>query len=593
MIGAAPASAPGLRAVLRHVRLDRLALAAAGVLTLVEVAGTLGFPLLTRSIVDRSGAADVSWHGPALMLALVLLASATASAIARFLTARAGLALDAALKEATVERLVRAPIAYFDESSSGAVTSWVVNDTKAVAQVISREGLAAASAALLLVGAAIVLFATDAGLAGILFGSVALAFLAMLPVVLTTARIATRTQDETARLSGRLSQIFAEVRMVKTFGAEAREQRGVSASVASLFALGCRSARIEAALSPIVTLSVTLAMVTILAYGGMRVAAGTLSSGTLTAFLLYIFTVVGPLAQLTAFVSRLSAARGASARLIEVLDLPPETEAADRAPAAAAAAVPALPQTLTFEGVRFAYTDCEDSDGATIVIDRLTFAPGTRTALIGPSGSGKSTLLALIERFYAPDRGTLRYGMQDIAALPLASWRARIGYVAQSTPMVSGSIRDNLLYGIDRPVGEQQVAEALAQSCSATFVAALPEGLDTPVGERGVLLSGGERQRIAIARMFLRDPEILLLDEATSSLDEENAHLVLQGLDMLMRGRTCILVTHRMTGLETMDQIVSLDAGRIVECGAPDALLSGMGLYRRFAHRQFAQEKIA
>nr|WP_280740952.1 ABC transporter ATP-binding protein [Sphingomonas trueperi] len=560
-------------------------------MTLLEVAGTLGFPLLTRSIVDRAGAADASWHGPALMLALVLLASATASAIARFLTARAGLALDAALKEATVERLVRAPIAYFDTSSSGAVTSWVVNDTKAVAQVISREGLAAASAALLLVGAAIVLFATDAGLAGILFGSVALAFLAMLPVVLTTARIATRTQDETARLSGRLSQIFAEVRMVKTFGAEAREQRGVAASVASLFALGCRSARIEAALSPIVTLSVTLAMVTILAYGGMRVAAGTLSSGTLTAFLLYIFTVVGPLAQLTAFVSRLSAARGASARLIEVLDLPPETDAADRA--AAAAAVPALPQILAFEGVRFAYADGGDSDGATIAIDRLTFAPGTRTALIGPSGSGKSTLLGLIERFYAPDRGTIRYGVQDIAALPLAQWRARIGYVAQSTPMVSGSIRDNLLYGIDRPVGEQQVAEALAQSCSATFVAALPEGLDTPVGERGVLLSGGERQRIAIARMFLRDPEILLLDEATSSLDEENAHLVLQGLDMLMRGRTCILVTHRMTGLETMDQIVSLDAGRIVECGAPDTLLLGMGLYRRFAHRQFAQEKIA
>lgn len=591
MIGAAPASAAGLRAVLRHVRLDRLALAAAGVLTLVEVAGTLGFPLLTRSIVDRAGAADASWHGPALMLALVLLASATASAIARFLTARAGLALDAALKEATVERLVRAPIAYLDKSSSGAVTSWVVNDTRAVAQAISREGLAAASAALLLVGAAIVLFATDAGLAGILFGSVALAFLAMLPVVLTTARIATRTQDETARLSGRLSQIFAEVRMVKTFGAEAREQRGVSASVASLFALGCRSARIEAALSPIVTLSVTIAMVTILAYGGMRVAAGTLSSGTLTAFLLYIFTVVGPLAQLTAFVSRLSAARGASARLIEVLDLPPETDAADRV--GASAAVPALLQTLTFEGVRFAYADGGDSDGATIAIDQLTFAPGTRTALIGPSGSGKSTLLGLIERFYAPDRGTIRYGMQDIAAMPLASWRARIGYVAQSTPMVSGSIRDNLLYGIDRPVGEHQVAEALAQSCSATFVAALPEGLDTPVGERGVLLSGGERQRIAIARMFLRDPEILLLDEATSSLDEENAHLVLQGLDMLMRGRTCILVTHRMTGLETMDQIVSLDAGRIVECGAPDALLSSMGLYRRFAHRQFAQEKIA
>lgn len=590
MSRAAPASSAGLRAVLRHVPLDRLALAAAGALSLVEVAGSLGFPLLTRSIVDRAGSGDAAWQGPALVLALVLLAAAVASAVARFLTARSGLALEAALKAATMDRLVRAPIAYFDDASSGAVTSRVVNDTKAVAQIVSREGLAAASAALLLVGAAVVLFATDARLAGILFGAVALAFLAMLPVVLTTARITTRTQDETARLSGRLTQIFAEIRMVKTFGAEAREQRSIAADVASLFALGCRSARIEAALSPIVTLSVTLAMVTILAYGGMRVAAGSLSSGTLTAFLLYIFTVVGPLAQLTAFVSRLSAARGASARLLDVLDLPAEAEGADRA---GMAAVPGLPQALTFEGIRFAYAADAEGTGTTLAIDRIVFAPGTRTALIGPSGSGKSTLLALIERFYAPDRGVIRYGGQDIAALPLAQWRARIGYVAQSTPMVSGSIRDNLLYGIDRPVGEQQIADALVQSRSAGFVAALPEGLNTPVGERGVLLSGGERQRIAIARMFLRDPEILLLDEATSSLDEENAHLVLQGLDMLMRGRTCILVTHRMSGLETMDQIVSLDAGRIVECGTPDALLSGVGLYRRFAHRQFTEEKIA
>ncbi|MDP5279882.1 ABC transporter ATP-binding protein [Sphingomonas sp. DG1-23] len=586
--GAGPASYAGLFSVLGHVRIDRAALAVAALLTLVEVGGTLGFPLLTRTIVDGSAALSTSgglFGQPAVVqLVLVLLAAAVAAAVARYLTSRAGLSFGARLRSAAVERLVAAPVTYLDGLASGEVTSRVINDTKAVAQLISRESLNAASAILLLTGAALVLFSMDAALAGILFGVIGAAFLAMLPVMLTMAAVAYRTQDETARLSGRLTQVFAEMRMVKTFDAEERERRRADAGIFALFALGCRSARIEAGLSPVMTLAVTISLVTILAYGGMRVAAGSLSSGTLTAFLLYIFTVVGPLAQLTSFFSQLSVARGASTRLAEVLRLAPEWSA----PATPRAPVGRMPKALAFDQVRFSY-----GDRLALSLDGLVFAPGSRTAIIGPSGSGKSTLLALVERFYTPDQGSIRHGDENITAIPLREWRARIGYVAQTSAMLSGNVRDNLLYGIDRPVGDEAIASALALSRSDGFVAALPEGLDTQIGERGARLSGGERQRLAIARMFLRDPEILLLDEATSSLDEENAHLVLQGLDALMRGRTCILVTHRMTGLESMDQIVALDRGELAECGAPEALLSGAGFYRRLVHRQFLQEKFA
>ncbi len=583
-----PASYADLFSVLGHVRIDRAALAVAAMLTLVEVGGTLGFPLLTRTIVDGSSAMAATSGGlfdrPVIVqLVLVLLAAAVAAAVARYLTSRAGLSLGARLRSAAIERLVAAPVTYLDGLASGEVTSRVINDTKAVAQLISRESLNAASAVLLLVGAALVLFSMDAALASILFGVIGAAFLAMLPVMLTMAAVAYRTQDETARLSGRLTQVFAEMRMVKTFGAEERERRRADSGIFALFALGCRSARIEAALSPVMTLAVTISLVTILAYGGMRVAAGTLSSGTLTAFLLYIFTVVGPLAQLTSFFSQLSVARGASTRLAEVLRLAPEWSA----PVTSRAAV-RTPKALTFDRVRFSY-----GDRLALSLDGLLFAPGSRTAIIGPSGSGKSTLLALVERFYTPDQGSIRHGDENITAIPLREWRARIGYVAQTSAMLSGSVRENLLYGIDRPVGEEAIAGALASSRSDGFVAALPEGLDTQIGERGARLSGGERQRLAIARMFLRDPEILLLDEATSSLDEENAHLVLQGLEALMRGRTCILVTHRMTGLEAMDQIVALDGGELVERGAPESLLSGTGFYRRLVHRQFLEEKSA
>jgi ATP-binding cassette subfamily B protein AbcA/BmrA len=582
------ASYRDLAAVLGSVRVDRLALGGAAALTLVEVAGSLGFPLLTRSIVDQAGTAPGAGvlALPAVwQLALVLFAAAVASATARYLTSRTGLAVGARLKNLAIARLLAAPVHYHDGLASGEVTSRVMSDTKAVAQLLSRESLNAVSATLLLGGAAIVLFSMDAALAGILFGVIGAAFLAMLPVMLTMAVVAQRTQDETAGLSGRLTQVFGEIRMVKTFGTEQRERRQADIGIGALFALGCRAARIEAALSPVMTLAVTFSLVTILAYGGMRVAAGTLSSGTLTAFLLYIFTVVGPLAQITSFFSALSSARGASVRLAEVLRLAPEGagETAPRRPGERGAA-----RALHFDGVRFGY-----GERSALALDGLVFAPGSRTAVIGPSGSGKSTLLALIERFYAPADGHIRYGDEDIAAIPLREWRGRIGYVAQTAAMLSGSVRDNLLYGIDRPIDEAEIAMALRRSRADGFVAVLPQGLETQIGERGARLSGGERQRLAIARMFLRDPEILLLDEATSSLDEENAHLVLQGLDALMRGRTCILVTHRMTGLEAMDQIVALDGGKLVERGTPEALLSGAGLYRRLAHRQYLEEKSA
>lgn len=564
-------------------------LAAAAALLLVEVGGTLLFPLLTRDVVDKLGrgtpGVGLLQDTTVVRLLAVLVVAAAAAALSRYLTARSGLVMAARMKIMAFERLIAAPVHYFDGVASGDPTSRIINDTKAVAQLVSRESLSAGAASLLLGGVAVVLFSMDAPLAGILFGVIGAAFLAMLPVLVTVAAVTSAVQDTTARLSGRLTQVFAEIRMVKTFGAEARERRSAVEEIDALFELGRRTARIESALSPVTTLAVTVSLVTILGYGGMRVAGGTLSSGTLMAFLLYIFTVVGPLAQLATFFSLLSAARGASFRLAEVVRAPVEETAT------AAAAPPALgrtgPRRLAFEGVRFGY----GSAGRTaLTVDALVLEPGSRTAVIGPSGSGKSTLLSLVERFYTPDAGTIRYGADDIAAVPLAEWRSRIGYVAQTSAMLAGTIRENLLYGIDRPVGEQEIERALSLSRCTGFVSQLPDGLETQVGERGACLSGGERQRIAIARMFLRDPEILLLDEATSSLDEENAHLVLQGLDALMRNRTSVLVTHRLTGLEAMDQVVMVEAGRVVEAGPPHVLFAGSDGYRRIVQRCFARE---
>jgi ATP-binding cassette subfamily B protein AbcA/BmrA len=336
------------------------------------------------------------------------------------------------------------------------------------------------------------------------------------------------------------------------------------------------------------TLALTASLVSILTYGGIRVANGTLSAGTLTAFLIYIFTVVAPLAQLASFFSQLHAARGASIKMAQVLRLSSEAEAD---PAATQPPAPLLrsgePRSLSFVGVRFTYGSSKRS---VLEIDYLKLDRGSRTALIGPSGSGKSTLLALIERFYAPQAGAILYGDQNIADFELTDWRSRIGYVPQSTSIMAGTLRDNILYGVRHAVSEAELAKATRLAHCDEFIARLTDGVDTWVGEQGVLLSGGQRQRVAIARMFLRNPEILLLDEATSHLDEESAFLIASSLEALMVGRTSILVTHRLSTVQSMDNIILIDEGRVVDEGDHHSLMLSSKPYRRAVKREFELE---
>ena len=567
----------------------------ASCLALVEVVGTLWFPLLTKDIIDDLGKAglaarDVLGDPKVQWLCAVLFLSTAASASSRYMLASVGLRVVAGLKQALFASLIKAPVTYFEDRASGDHTSRIMSDTKTVSQLVSREILHAVLAVLLLVGSAIVLFSLDVGLAAILFGVVGGAFLISLPVIVTLSKVSFGLQETTARLSARLTQVFSEIRLVKSFGSEALEQRRASAEVEQLFTLGRGAARVESALQPIITLAVTVSLIAILTYGGMRVAQGTLTPGTLTAFLIYIFAIVGPLAQLSSFFSQLSTARGASLRMAQVLRTPPEVGDARVSTTGASIPPKGSPRALAFAGIRFAYGA---SAAAILDIEGLRLEAGSKTAIIGASGSGKSTLLALIERFYDPQAGRILYGGVDIQGFDLAEWRSRIGYVAQSTAMMAGTIRENILYGIETAVAPADLERALRLSHCDEFVARLADGLDTQIGEQGVKLSGGQRQRVAIARMFLRDPEILLLDEATSHLDEESEYFVVEGLHELMRGRTSIFVTHRLSAVERMDKIVMIDSGQVVGAGDHSALLNESTHYRRAVNRDFELELLS
>lgn len=282
-----------------------------------------------------------------------------------------------------------------------------------------------------------------------------------------------------------------------------------------------------------------------------------------------------PLTQLTQFFTQLQKAKGASERMIETLEA--KEEVYEGVLEAAGEDGP-----VEVEDLSFGYKTGEK------VLDRISFTmqPGQVTAIVGPSGGGKTTLFSLLERFYEPLSGVIRLDGKPASLFSLKSWRGRIGYVSQESPLLAGTIAENLAYGLEREVSQDELRRAAAMAYADGFIEELPDGYDTDVGERGVKLSGGQRQRIAIARALLRDPKILMLDEATSSLDSQSEAVVQQALGNLMQGRTTIVIAHRLATVVNADQIIFMEKGRITGKGTHEELLRNHELYREFAEQQ-------
>lgn len=475
------------------------------------------------------------------------------------------------------QKLLVLPVNYYDETKSGEITSQLVNDSTQVKDLLANSLPNMATSLLQLVGAFILMLVMDWKMTVMMFIAVPLVILAILPVANKSRKIAHARQDALADFNGSASEILSEVRLVKSSNAEAVERQSGHNRISKLYQIGLKEAIYDSVAGPLMTMVMMGMVVAMLAYGASRVAQGTMDMGTLFSFLMYLVQMVGPFATLGQFLSATAKASGSTDRIQELLGTSEENQV-DGHP------VDAQGQTLSMNKVDFAYEDGKS------VLNKVSFEakPNSIVAFAGPSGGGKSTIFSLLERFYQPTGGTIKIGNQNLESVNLTDWREQIGLVSQDAAIMAGTIRYNLTYGLSGQYSDEQLWHVLEMAYAKEFVEAMPDGLDTQVGERGVKVSGGQRQRLAIARAFLRDPKILMLDEATASLDSESEMMVQKALEKLMHNRTTLVIAHRLSTIVDADQIYFIEKGHVSGHGTHKQLVSELPLYREYVENQMS-----
>jgi ATP-binding cassette, subfamily B, bacterial len=490
-----------------------------------------------------------------------------------------GARFTADLRRRVYDHLLTLSPGFYEETRTGEVASRVTNDVTLIEAVMGGTLLYALRMALTLAGCVVMLFFTSVKLAVIALACMPLVLLPIGLLGLRVRRLSRAVQDRVADVTSHVDETLHEIRTVQAFAHERVESATFGERVEFVFAAAIERSRYLAFLIAAVIVLAFGAVGVLLWVGAHDVFQRSLTAGSLTAFIFYAVIVANATFVLAEVYGELQRAAGASERLLEIL----ATESRIVAPRSSVALPPPQGRVL-LDDVTFFYPSRPD----TPALDRFSLAvePGEVVALVGPSGAGKTTVFQLILRFYDPSRGSVAIDGVDARAADPRELRQRVAVVAQDPVIFAASVLDNVRYG--RPgAGEPEVRNALSQANALEFVEAMPEGIATYLGERGVKLSGGQRQRIAIARAILADRAVLLLDEATSSLDAESEKAVQDALERLMRGRTTIIIAHRLATVKSSDRIVVMDRGRAVASGTHPSLAAEGGLYARLAALQF------
>jgi len=544
--------------------------------SLLTTATNLAIPLLVGNFIDGVSLEFLN-AGIITVIITVIVLRVVFGAVSSYLLSKAGQHVVASLREQMWSKMIRMPIPYFDQHASGELVSRIISDTSVVQQVITNYLSQFISGLFTIIGVISLLFAMEWQMTLVMILCIPLMFVVLFPLGRKMGRIARETQDETAAFNGKIQQTLSESRLMKSSTAEATEAETGKEGINRLYQLGLKEAKIVAVIRPLMYIVVMVIMLTIIGYGGLRVANNTMTIGSLVTFLLYLFQIMGPVMIFSNFFTQLQRAAGATNRISNILDLEEEVSQSG-------ATLDISGLSLRFENVSFSYEENE------MVLKNISFTAqaGQKVAFAGPNGGGKTTLFSLIERFYEPDAGSILIGNTPIDEIQMKAWRQQIGYVSQDNAMMAGTIRENLTYGLEdaENISNKKLWEVAKMAYADQFIKEFPESLETIVGERGIKLSGGQRQRINIARAFLRNPKLLMLDEATASLDSQSERVVQEALNRLMEGRTTLVIAHRLSTIVDADQIVFIENGRITGKGTHEELVKNHELYRLFAKQQ-------
>ncbi|MFE0790561.1 ABC transporter ATP-binding protein [Streptomyces mutabilis] len=569
---------PAWRLLLTYVRPHRRTLFAGALLSLVTGATGLLLPLVARELIDDLSH-DRAITGALLAMSGLVVANAVLGALGSYVLRRTAESVVLGARRSLSSYLLRLRITAVDRTEPGDLMARITSDTTLLREVTTDSLVGLGTGGLTLVATLVMMGLVDPVLLGVTLAVVAGAGTVLGLIVPRINRASRQAQDAVGVMGAALERILGALRTVKASGAEPREERALHEAAEESWRQSVRAAKWSAAAGNTAGLAMQIAFITVLAVGGARVATGAIDVGTLVAFLLFVFYLMSPIQQVVGAITQYQTGKAALARIQDALRLPAEPPARP-APLPSPSAEPA---SVAFRDVRFRY-----ADDLPYIHHGVTFEVPARgmTAFVGPSGAGKTTVFSLVERFYDPVSGEITLDGRSLADWDLATLRAAIGYVEQDAPVLSGSLRDNLLLG-NPEADDAALATVVKTTRLDGLVARLPNGLDTLVGHRGTKLSGGERQRVAIARTLLRRPRLLLLDEATSQLDAVNEAALRDTVADVARTTTVLVVAHRLSTVTTAERIVVMDAGRVRAVGTHRELVTTDPLYAELAATQF------